>query len=167
MMTQELDDLGPRARAAVASLVAMALAAEIRQAGDDDGAAVAAVDAMKRWTHGEPVTGREMSDLVYSEAGEGVALHTMRGAETDATPAWSALTIAAMYVAWQAYRVTGERMPEDVSEVDESTLDMLDEHWRATSSHDPGLVRNASQILSNRPENRIDVDAFAAEIGRS
>jgi hypothetical protein len=165
-MTEELEGLGPRARAAVATLIAMALAAEIQRAGDDDGAAIAAIDAMKRWIRGEPVSGREMSDLVYSERGEGVALHTMRGAETSATPAWSALTIAAMYVAWHAYQTTGERMPEDVSEVDESTLDMLDEHWRATRSYDPDLAPAVSRVVRDRPEDRVDVDAIAIAIGR-
>lgn len=54
-------------------------------------------------------------------------------------------------------------MPEGVLEVDEFTLN---EHWRATGSHDPNLVRSASEVLRNRPEDRIDVDAVATAIRR-
>jgi hypothetical protein len=168
-MKEAFAALGPRGRAAVVTLVAMRLADDIRVAGDDDRAATAAIDAMKRWVRGERVSGRKMSDLVYNEdngAAEGIALHTMIGAETDATPAWLALTTAVMYVAWHVYRSTSETMPGDVAEVDEDTLDMLDEYWRATSSYDRGLIEYAARSLSGKPDSTIDVDEIASDLRR-
>jgi hypothetical protein len=130
-------------RCRVVIRVAEQLVQAIAAKGDDAASGEAAVAAMKRFADGEPVSGRIFSDLVYDEDGEGVALHTMEGQHTDATPEWTALTVAVMYVGWHAYKAAGERMPEDIAEVDEDTLGMLDNLWRATAGYDPTPVAEA------------------------
>jgi hypothetical protein len=95
-----------------------------------------------RWAEGDAVTGAQFSELVYSENEQGV-LRRLTDAQ-DGSPneaLWNALTTDIMYIAWLAYRQTGERMPEDVAEVDETTLDLLDEQWRATPVYDPSMLR--------------------------
>lgn len=59
---------------------------------------------------------------------------------------WNALTTAVMYVAWLVYAENGERMPEDVSEVDEETLDLLDTQWRATATYDRAVFPSANRL---------------------
>ena len=148
----EFDGVGVRGRCAMATLIASRLRDVIAAKGDDIGSADAAISAMKRWTNGEALSGRVFSDLVYDEDGEGVALHTMDGEHTSATPEWTALSTAVMYVAWQAYQQAGERMPEDIAEVRDDTLADLDAQWRATPAFDPGLLSRAAAALRSGVE---------------
>ncbi|MGR4864839.1 Imm6 family immunity protein [Caulobacter sp. LARHSG274] len=123
----DLTVLPPREQARRLAAVAEPFAARIERVEPDAREAQAALAAMRAWSDGEPLTGRAFSDLIYSEDEHGTLRRLSQAAGMPSEMAWSALTTAAMYVAWLVYRETGEPMPSDVSEVDEDTLDLLDE----------------------------------------
>lgn len=147
LVPKDYEGVGAKGRCAMATLIATRLRGSIAGKGDDTSSADAAIAAMKRWVGGENLSGRIFSDLVYDDDGEGVALHTMKGEHTSATPEWTALSTAVMYVAWHAYRSAREQMPEDVAEVREDTLSDLDAQWRATTAFDPDLLPRIADIL--------------------
>ncbi|WP_260682961.1 MULTISPECIES: Imm6 family immunity protein [Rhizobium] len=76
---------------------------------------------------GGVLSGRYISDLVYSDEEHGTLRRFSEAAGKLSEDAWNALTTAVMYVAWLVYQETGEPMPSDVNEVGEDILDFLDE----------------------------------------
>ncbi|CAN7504687.1 Imm6 family immunity protein [Phenylobacterium sp. LjRoot225] len=123
----ELTGLPPREQARRLAAVAQPLVAQIERTEADAREAKAALAAIRAWGGGERLTGRSFSDLVYSEEERGTLRRLSEAAGEPSEGAWNALTTIAMYVAWLAYRETCEPMPGDVNEVDEDTLDLLDE----------------------------------------
>lgn len=123
----DLTVLPPRDQARRLALVAQPLVERIHRAEADAAEADAALAAISAWGEGQRLTGRAFSDLIYSEDERGTLRRLSQAAGKPSEEAWSALTTATMYVAWLAYRETGESMPSDVNEVDEETLDLLDE----------------------------------------
>jgi hypothetical protein len=136
-----LTALSPHEQARLLVRIGETLKKGLVAVGDDPAEAEASLALASRWADGDPVTGAQFSELVYSESEQGV-LRRLTDAEdgSESEALWNALTTDIMYVAWLAYRQSGERMPEDVSEVDEATLDLLDEQWRATPAYDPSLL---------------------------
>jgi hypothetical protein len=123
----DLTVLPPHEQARRLAVVAESFVARIERVEPDAPEAQAALAAMRAWADGQPLTGRAFSDLIYSEDERGILRRLSQAAGKPSEPAWSALVTAAMYVAWLAYRQTGEPMPSDVNEVDEETLDLLNE----------------------------------------
>lgn len=122
----ELTRLPPREQARRLAAVAEPVVAQIARTEPDAREAEAALAAIRAWGDGEHLTGRGVSDLIYSDAERGTLRRLSEAAGKPSESAWNALTTAAMYVAWLVYRDTGEPMPGDVSEVDGETLDLLD-----------------------------------------
>ena len=127
----ELDGLAPRKQAERLVPIVQRLVSQLAGLEADVGEAEAALAAIRAWGAGERVTGRTFSDLVYSEAERGVLRRLSQAQGKPSEGLWNALTTATMYVAWLVYRETGEPMPSDVNEVDEDTLDLLDEQLHA------------------------------------
>lgn len=123
----ELAGLPPREQARRLAAVAQPVVARIARTEPDAREAEAALAAIRAWGDGAHLTGRAVSDLIYSDAERGTLRRLSDAAGTPSEGAWNALTTAAMYVAWLVHRETGEPMPSDVSEVDEDTLDLLDQ----------------------------------------
>ena len=123
----ELTGFPPREQARRLAAVAQALVAQIAQTEPDAREAEAALAAIHAWGDGERLTGRGVSDLIYSDAERGTLRRLSKAAGTPSEGAWNALTTTTMYVAWLVHRETGEPMPSDISEVDEETLDLLDQ----------------------------------------
>jgi hypothetical protein len=123
----ELTGLPPREQARRLAAVVQPLIAQIARSEPDASEGAAALAAIRAWGGGERLTGRSFSALIYSDAERGTLRRLADAAGRPSEGAWNALTTAAMYVAWLAYRETGEPMPSDVNEVDEGALDLLDE----------------------------------------
>jgi hypothetical protein len=121
----DLAGLPPREQAARMANIAGSLVERIKQTEPDAREGDAAVAAIRAWGSGKRLTGRSFSNLVYDDDEEGVLARLSEADGKPSEPAWNALTTATMYVAWLVYRDTGARMPSDVSEVREDTLDML------------------------------------------
>ena len=135
-----LADRPPRRQAQVLARIGQVLRDALAKRGDDTAEADAAIALTMQWADGGPATGRQFSNRVYDEKERGVLRRLTDAEDGSAGEAlWNALTTAILYVAWLAYRETGERMPEDVCEVDETALDLLDEQWRATPTYDLAL----------------------------
>ena len=135
-----LAGLPPRRQAHVLAGIGQALRDALATLGDETAEADAAIALTRRWADGGPAAGRHFSELVYDEGERGVLRRLTDAEDGSAGEAlWNALTTAIMYAAWLAYRETGEPMPGDVSEVDETALDLLDQQWRATPAYDPAL----------------------------
>jgi len=131
----------PRRQARLLARIGEALRDGLAALGDDTAEADAAIALTACWADGGPATGRQFSEQVYGEEERGVLRRLTDAADGSAGEAlWNALTTAIMYAAWLVYREAGERMPGDVAEVDETTLDLLDEQWRATPTYDPALL---------------------------
>lgn len=122
--------------------IANALCARLAADGADTTDAVKAIELIDRWFAGDRVSGAEFSDAVYTEMGRGLLAHVTDTGDPATSDLWNALTTAIMYVARLVYAETGERMPEDVSEVDEETLDLLDSQWKNTSAYDASLIHD-------------------------
>lgn len=122
----ELTELPPREQARRLAALTQPLIAQIVRTEPDTREADAALAAIRAWGDGERLTGRDFSDLIYSDAERGTLRRLSEAGGKPSEGAWNALTTAAMYVAWLVYRDTGEPMPGDVSEVDAETLDLLD-----------------------------------------
>jgi hypothetical protein len=127
----DLASLPPREQAWRLAIIVQPLLAKIVLTEPDarDGEAVLA--AIRAWGEGERLTGRSFSDLIYDDAERGTLRRLSAAAGKPSEGAWNALTTAAMYVAWLVIRETGEPMPSDVNEVDEGTLDLLEEQLGA------------------------------------
>lgn len=123
----ELTGLPPREQARRLAAVAEPVVAQIARTEPDAHEAEAALAAIRAWGDGGHLTGRSVSDLIYSDAERGTLRRLSEAAGMPSEGAWNALTTAVMYVACLVYRETGEPMPGDVNEVDEETLDFLDE----------------------------------------
>jgi len=123
----QLTVLPPREQARRLTAVVQSLVTQIERTEPDAPEAKAALDTIRAWGDGARITGRDFSDLIYSDDEHGTL---RRLSEADGKPsegAWNALTTATAYVAWLAYRQTGELMPSDINEVGEDSLDLLDE----------------------------------------
>ena len=129
----------PREQARVVAAIAQRLRDAIAAGGESSAEADDAIALIGRWLAGERVSGPSLSDAVYTEDGRGVLRRLTDAPGQASADLWNALTTAVMYVAWIVYADNGERMPEDVSEVDEETLDLLDTQWRATATYDPAV----------------------------
>ncbi len=123
----DLTTLPARDQARRLAAVTKRLVAEIAQSEPDAREAEAALAAIRRWAAGKRLTGRSFSDLIYGADERGTLRRLSESLGKPSEGAWNALTTATMYVAWLVYRETGELMPGDVNEVDEDTLDLLDE----------------------------------------
>ncbi|AXA37765.1 Imm6 family immunity protein [Rhizobium leguminosarum] len=123
----ELTVLPPREQARQLATVAAALVAHIERIEPDASEAKAALAAIRTWGDGGRLTGRDFSDLIYSDDERGTLGRLSEAAGKPSEDGWNALTTAAMYVAWLVYQETGEPMPSDVNEVAEDSLDLLDE----------------------------------------
>jgi hypothetical protein len=123
----ELTALPPREQARHLTAVAASLVAQIRRTEPHAPEAEAALAAIRAWGGGEGLTGRSVSDLVYSDDERGTLRRLSEAAGKPSEGGWNALTTAVMYVAWLAYQETGEPMPSDVNEVGEDSLDLLEE----------------------------------------
>ena len=127
----ELDGLAPRRQAERLVPIVQRIVSQLAGAEPDVTEAEAALAAIRAWAAGERATGRAFSDLIYSETERGVLRRLSQAQGKASEGLWNALTTATMYVAWLVYRETGEPMPSDVNEVDEDTLDLLDEQLHA------------------------------------
>lgn len=123
----DLSHRPPRERAARLAVLAEPLVTRIARDEADAGEARAALAAIQAWASGASLTGRSFSDLVYSDDEQGLLRRLSQAAGQPDEDAWNALTTATMYVAWLVYQETGESIPSDVNEVDDDTLDLLDE----------------------------------------
>ncbi|NKK82429.1 Imm6 family immunity protein [Rhizobium leguminosarum] len=123
----ELIALPPRQQARRLAAVAASLVIQIKHTEPHAPEAEAALAAIHSWGDGGVLTGRYISDLVYSDEERGTLRRLSETAGKPSEGAWNALTTAVMYVAWLVYQETGEPMPGDVNEVGEDILDFLDE----------------------------------------
>jgi len=127
-------------QAAVLAKIARLLRDRLASSDNQTAEADAGIVLIERLADGENVSGRAFSDAVYSDQEQGVLRRLNDEADPEREVLWNALTTALMYAAWLAYRRSGERMPEDVLEVDEATLDMLDEQWRESGTYDVSVL---------------------------
>jgi hypothetical protein len=123
----DLTNRPPREQAGRLAALAEPLVTRIARDEPNAEEARAALAAIQAWASGAALTGRSFSDLVYSDDEHGLLRRLSQAAGKPTEDAWNALTTATMYVAWLVYAETGEVMPSDVNEVDEDTLDLLDE----------------------------------------
>ncbi|TCA02632.1 Imm6 family immunity protein [Rhizobium leguminosarum] len=123
----ELIALPPRQQARRLAAVAASLVIQINHTEPHAPEAEAALAAIRTWGDGGGLTGRYVSDLVYSDDERGALRRLSEAAGEPSEDGWNALTTATMYVAWLVYQETGEPMPSDVNEVGEDSLDLLDE----------------------------------------
>ena len=126
-LRSELSGLPPREQARRLAGVVQPLIGQIQRTEPHADEAEAALSAIRAWADGEAATGKRFSDLVYSDDEKGVLRRLSQASGKPSEAAWSAVVTATMYVAWLVYRETAEPMPGDVNEVDEDTLDLLDE----------------------------------------
>lgn len=105
------------------------LAREI-MAGNPQSHAASAVDLIRRWSDGDPVPGRAFSQVIYSDDEQGLLRKLHDTSQPLIANRLNALTSITMYVAWLAYKTSSEEMPSDVNEVDEDTLDLIDEQLK-------------------------------------
>ncbi|WP_027685019.1 Imm6 family immunity protein [Rhizobium leguminosarum] len=123
----ELTVLLPREQARRLAAIAAFLVAQIERAEPHAPEAKAALAAIRNWGDCGRLTGRDFSDLVYSDDERGTLRRLSGAIGKPSEDGWNALTTATMYVAWLVYQETGEPMPSDINEVGEDSLDLLDE----------------------------------------
>ncbi|MGO7660055.1 Imm6 family immunity protein [Rhizobium ruizarguesonis] len=123
----ELTVLPPREQARRLAAIAASLVAQIERTEPHAPEAEAASAAIRNWGDGGRLTGRDFTDLVYSDDERCTLRRLSEVVGKPSEDGWNALTTATMYVAWLVYQETGEPMPSDVNEVGEDSLDLLDE----------------------------------------
>ncbi|NKK66136.1 Imm6 family immunity protein [Rhizobium leguminosarum] len=123
----ELTVLPPREQARRLAAVTASSVAQIERTEPHAPEAEAALAAIRSWGDGAHLPGRYFSELIYSDDERGTLRRLSEAAGKPSEDGWNALTTATMYVAWLVYRETGEPMPSDVNEVEEDSLDLLDE----------------------------------------
>lgn len=137
---QALSGRPPQEQARVLARIGRSLRDGLAGRGENTAEADSSLALVEQWARDQQVSGRAFSDQIYSETEKGVLRRLMDAKEPASATLWNALVTDVMYVAWLAYRKSGERMPEDVSEVDETTLDLLDRLWRETPVYDPAIL---------------------------
>ncbi|AUW41969.1 Imm6 family immunity protein [Rhizobium leguminosarum] len=123
----ELSLLPPREQARRLAAVAAFLVTQIEHTEPYAPEAEAALAAIRNWGGGGRLSGRDFTDLVYSDDERGTLCRLSEAVGKPSEDGWNALTTAVMYVAWLVYQETGEPMPSDINEVGEDSLDFLHE----------------------------------------